>query len=387
MARRFSDTKALMSDLLDRYEEGTANNPIAYLDFSPLIVSEVDSFIRDLEAAETEGAIRIIKGKGRESDRIKHVRLDNASRIYQLLGRRPARDLAEEASRQLLEGLDLPEAFNGHIVAIRDAWSRGKDWQKLGMADIGRLRKALLLAKAVLDDKHKGLDYRTFSRRTAGDSKALEKLEVVVIRLLSTALELPPTAEPRDALRTLGLEKFAPPLLLAGRFDFDTAELARTRPAYLGLPPQEASRLRLHEPPRYVLTIENYASFHRHIAEVDRDGAGLTIYVGGYPSLATQDALRALARMVPADVPFLHWSDIDPDGAWIFRTIERVIARPLRPHLMTPELAETFGRAPDEAVRMPKPAQDTAIAALVTYLSGEDAKWLEQEELDPVLPE
>jgi Uncharacterized protein conserved in bacteria C-term(DUF2220) len=387
MGRRFSDAKALMSDLLDRYEEGTASNPIAYLDFTPLVVSEIDSFVRELEAAETGGAIRIIKGKGRESDQIKRVRLDNASRIYELLGRRPSNDLANEASRQLLEGLDLPEAFDGHIVAIRAAWSRGKDWQKLGMADIGRLRKALLLAKAILDDKHKGLDYRTFSRRIAGDSKALEKLEVVVVRLLGTALELPPAAEPRDALRTLGLEKFAPPLLLAGRIDFDSAELSHVRPAYVGFPPQEASRIRLRETPRYVLTIENYASFHRHIAEADRDGAGLTIYVGGYPSLATQDALRLLARLVPDEVPFFHWSDIDPDGAWIFRTIERIVARPLRPHLMTPQLAETFGRAPDDPSRPPRPAEDTAIAALTAYLSGEGAKWLEQEELDPVVPE
>jgi hypothetical protein len=39
--------------------------------------------------------------------------------------------------------------------------------------------------------------------------------------------------------------------------------------------------------------------------------------------------------VVPADVPFYHWSDIDPDGTWIFRTIERVVGRSLIPHLMS----------------------------------------------------
>jgi hypothetical protein len=56
--------------------------------------------------------------------------------------------------------------------------------------------------------------------------------------------------------------------------DFGSAELSLPQPAYFGIPPQEASRIGLREMPRYVLTIENYASFHRHIAETDRDASG-----------------------------------------------------------------------------------------------------------------
>jgi hypothetical protein len=352
-----------------------------------LDISELDRFVRELQEAEALGAIKIVPGKGRNADQIAHVRLNAPAPLYDLLGRRPAGEIAAEASRRLLEGLELPAAFDAHITAIRAAWSQGRDWQKLGAADVERLRAALLFAKAILEQKHRGVDYRTFSRKIAGDSKALDRLEGAVVKLLGAAVELPPGARPRDALRTLGLEKFAPPLLLAGRVDFDSAELSRVRPLYLGIPPQEASRIRLREAPRYVLTIENYASFHRHIAEADRDGSGLTIYVGGYPSLATQDALRVLARLIPDEVPFFHWSDIDPDGAWIFRTIEQIVARSLRPHLMTPELAESFGRHPEDTSRPPRRAEDTAIAALITYLSGAGAKWLEQEELDPVVPE
>lgn len=387
MARQFSDAGALLSDLLDRHEEGTAN-PIAYPDFSALAsVSEIDSFVRQLEAAEATGAVRIAKGRGRNSDQIAHVRLDDAEALYQLLGRRPIAELAAQAASRLLDGLELPDELAPSIAAIRAQWARGRPWQGFTLEDVERLRIVLLLAKAILDGRHKGTDYRTFSRRIAGDSKALERGEAAVVRLLGAALELPPGARPRDALRTLGLEKFAPPLLLAGRIDFESAALSLVGPAYFGIPPLEASRIRLSGRPRYVLTIENYASFHRHIAEADREREGLTIYVGGYPSLATQDALRTLARLVPDEVPFFHWSDIDPDGAWIFRTIERIIARPLRPHLMTPDLAERFGRASDASMRAPKQAQDTAIAALMDYLSGETAKWLEQEELDPVVPE
>ena len=386
MARRFADARKLMGDLLDRHEAGAAS-PIgypAYLEFAD--VSAIDRFVRQLEEAEAAGAIRLVKGRGRNGDQIAHVKLGVAARLYELLGRRPPGELAAEAGLRLVAGFDLPRELEAPCVAIRAAWDRGRAWQGFAAQDAERLRTALLLAKAILEGRHRGVDYRTFSRRIAGDSKALEKLEAAVVRLLSSALELPPAARPKDALRTLGLEKFAPPMLLAGRVDFDGADLSRVRSTYFGIPPAEAHLVRLREKPRYLLTVENFASFNRHVIEADAARCGLTIYVGGYPSLATQDALRFLARTLPAEIPFFHWSDIDPDGTWIFRTIERIVERPLSPHLMTSDLAEAFGRIPEEAVRPPRQAEHSAIAELVNYLQNDNAKWLEQEELDPVLP-
>lgn len=219
------------------------------------------------------------------------------------------------------------------------------------------------------------------------DSKALERLDGAVVRILSGALELPPADRPRDALRMLGLEKFAPPILLSGRLDFDTAELSATAPLYFGIPPAEATRLRFRGQPRYVLTIENFASFHRHVAEADPQRSGVTIYVGGYPSLATQDALKALAASLPAGVPFFHWSDIDPDGVWIFRTIESSLARELHPHLMSVAIAKKLGKPPAERVRLPSDIGSSAISDLAAYLRQPGANWLEQEELDPTPPE
>ncbi len=386
MPRRFTDARALLDDLLDRYEAGTPS-PIAHPDeISFADVSAIDRFINELAEAEAAGAIRIARGRGRDSDHVRHVRLESAARLHELLGRRPVGELAAEASRRLLEGLELPEAFDAPIAAIRAAWNRAGAWQGLALADVDRLKTALILAKAILEGKHRGVDYRTFSRRIAGNSKALDKVEGAVVKLLSAAIDLPPAARPKDALRTLGLEKFAQPLLLSGRIDFASAELSHASPVYFGIPPGEAHRLRLKEPPRYLLTIENFASFNRHVIEADPERAGLTIYVGGYPSLATQDALRHLASIVPARVPFFHWSDIDPDGTWIFRTIERAIARPVMPHLMSADLAERFGHAPEQNVRPPRQTDSSAISPLVTYLQAEGAKWLEQEELDPVIP-
>jgi hypothetical protein len=375
-----------MADLLDRHEGG-AESPIGYPDYEGFAdVAQMDRFTRELREAEGRGAIRISKGRGLSSEQIKHVRLEKPALLYELLGRRPVGKLTEEATGRLLEGLELPVQFEGSLTSLRAAWSRGREWQGFSLDDVDRLRPAFVMAKSILEGRHAGLDYRTFSRRFAGDSKMLERLEGPVVRLLSGAPEFPPNARPRDALRTLGLEKFAPPILLSGRFDFDVAELSAAAPIYFGIPPSEAERLRFRGKPQYVLTVENFASFNRHVTEADPQRAGVTIYVGGYPSLATQEALKGLAAALPSDVSFFHWSDIDPDGTWIFRTIESSIARDLKPHLMSSDLADRLGKPPADHIRLPTGVVPSAISDLVTYLRREDAKWLEQEELDPKLP-
>jgi len=175
-------------------------------------------------------------------------------------------------------------------------------------------------------------------------------------------------------------------MLLSGPIDFDAAELSAAAPLYFGIPPGEAGRVIFRRRPHYCLTIENFASFNRHVMEADPQRAGITIYVGGYPSLATQEALRTLAGAIPVAVPFFHWSDIDPDGTWIFRTIENALERELTPHLMSVEIAERYGRSPADRVRPALGPTTSAISGLLEYLQREDAKWLEQEALDPLIP-
>jgi hypothetical protein len=131
-----------------------------------------------------------------------------------------------------------------------------------------------------------------------------------------------------------------------------------------------------------VLTIENYASFNRHVRETS-DGA-LVVYVGGFPSAAVTDLLKRLSKEI-GDLPFLHWGDIDSGGLRIFSYIEGIVARPLRPHLMARELAERYGRPcePDDTLA-PIAKSESAIADLARWLAhGPDPRTLEQEALDP----
>ncbi len=387
MARRFTDANGLLNDLLDRYEGGAAS-PIAHPDYDafPSVVA-ADAFLKQIAGAEEIGAVSLGRGRGARRDQIAHVRLQAAEVLYRHLGRVPASQIAQDAGARLVAGLALDGRLAEAASSIADTWGRGKTWHGFDSSDVDKLRDAFALAQAILDNKHLDVDYKTFSRRTVGYSKTLEHIEGAVVRLLAGILEFPPGARPREALRTIGLERFAPPLLIAGRIDLDGADLSAISPHYLGIAPKEANRIRFREPPAYVLTIENFASFNRHIAEADPGRLGTTMYVGGYPSLATQQALRVIAGMVSESTPILHWSDIDPDGTWIFHTIELAVGRPIRPHLMSVEIAELSGQVPPRKAAPARCPPDSGIAALAAYLAQDGAKTLEQEELDPVLPQ
>ncbi len=386
MRRHFTDADDLLDHLLDRHETGVAS-PFAYLDYKSFAdVTAADACIKALKAAEDAGAVRLTQEKGSRRDQVAHVRLESAVALYQHRGRTPIASVAWDAHARVVGGLYLHPGMAAAATDIASTWESAKRWNGFTPDDADKVRDVFLLVQAILDGRHAGMDYRTFSRRVSGDSKTLERLERSVVRLLANFRDLPPGARPREALRTLGLEKFAPPLLVSGQVDLADADLSGSTPLYLGIPPNEADRLRFRRPPAYLLTIENYASFNRHIIEADPVRAGATIYVGGYPSLATQNALRLLAGKLPESVPLFHWSDIDADGTWIFRTIERAIGRPLKPHLMSPAIAERFGRSGTGRSDIRNCPLDSGIAALVEYLAREDAKTVEQEELDPKLP-
>lgn len=386
MARRFTDSRALLGDLLDRHEAGVAS-PIAHPDHERFgSVVDADAFLKEIDRAEQAGAVKTTRGRGTKRDQIVHVRLVAPEILYSYLGRKPVSQVAEEARARLVHGLKLHPGLVAAVDQIAETWARARSWSGFGADDADRLHSALTFAQAILDKRHLDADYRTFSRRIGGHSKTLERNEGAVVRLLRGVLDLPPEASPREALRTLGLEKFAPPLLIGGRVDLADAPLSGVPLLYVGLPANEADRIRFREPPAYVLTIENFASFNRHLIEADPVKIGTTIYVGGYPSLAAQQALARLEKMLPKETPLFHWSDIDHDGTWIFRTIERAVGRRFRPHLMSPEIAERFGTATFTKATTTSCPPESGIFDLAKYLCSDAAKTLEQEEMDPCIP-
>lgn len=385
MVRRFRSVVELLNDLLDRHEAGIANVR-AYADHEGFRdIPEADRFERDARRAASTGAVRVFGGSGRFKNRVERVDLVEADVLYRHLDRTPARVKAAGDADVVFSGLKLHNDISAMGREAVEAWSRNRQWSGILPGDTSGLRKALQLAQALAEGKHRGLDYRTFSLRTAGGSKDLERLETAVLRILSAASKLPAVGDGRAILAELGLDRFGPPLLLAGPISLDNAPVQPTLP-YLGIPPQAIARIGFVRRPSYVLSIENQTSFNRQVVEVDPERNGLTLYVGGYPSVDAQRALGHLARVLPG-VPFFHWSDIDPDGTWIYRTVERAVGRPIAPHLMDRSLAEAEGIPMGRAGNLRSDqVAGTAIADLVAYLETEDARWLEQEALDPQVP-
>ena len=386
MATRFTDCQKLLHHLLDRHESGVAQ-PLAYPDsdgFSS--ITEHDTLLRELAVAESSGAIELHRGRGRRAGELRFVRLLNAEVLYPFLGRMPASALSENSLAAALEGMNLPPALIGEVSKVAEAWSRSKSWAGIAPHDVRSLRHALLLAHAITDQRHEGSDYRTFSRRTTSDSKALEHLEAPVVRFLRAVwADFPSNASPRECLATIGLEKVSPPLLLSGPITLHGNAVASSL-SFLGMSANDAGGIGFAAAPAYALVIENYTSFVRHVTEADPCRLGLTIYSGGYPSIGIQRALTLISGAVPTDTPFYHWSDIDPDGIWIFQTVERAVRRPLRPHMMDISLAERHGHVYNGTVSRPPKTDNSHIGELASYLSAPGAKHMEQEELDPELP-
>jgi hypothetical protein len=385
VARKFREASELLHDLLDRHEAGIVNVR-AYPDHDGFRdIGEADRFDRELSRAVATGSVGPVNGTGRQRDRIVRVDLIDPQMLYRYLGRSPAPHKANAAAELVFDCLELNADIEATAYGAIAAWSRNRRWSGLVPGDAQGLRKAVLLAQAILDRKHRGLDYRTFSRRIAGGSKELESLEPAVLRILAGASLLPDAADGRSALSELGLDRFGPPLLLAGNLLVDGFPVPISLP-YIGLPAREVTRVRFTTAPRYILSIENQTSFNRQVMEVDPERTGLVLYTGGFPSLDIQRAIAHLATSFP-EVPIFHWSDIDPEGAMIFRTVERAAGRPVIPHLMEAALADLKGESLGQASGL-RTADFTgsAMLGLARYFESPEANWLEQEELDPQLP-
>jgi hypothetical protein len=110
--------------------------------------------------------------------------------------------------------------------------------------------------------------------------------------------------EDRELFRILGLEKFPPPLLIKGPLSINYGGKAWNNTAlrpFIGLSPDRVRTLQLtHEAP-YLLTIENLASFQRHVREVDDQG--VVLFTAGFPSPAMAQVLNQLDSSLGRDCP------------------------------------------------------------------------------------
>jgi hypothetical protein len=390
--KRFTDFAVMVDHFLDRREANAeAVRLLAYLGEFANVTVEAD-FLEELQSVEAAGGLVVKRQRIDGIDTIASIRLGDVDVLYRYRGRTPSNLAAEASLEPVRRRADLPGAAADVLNEVEDAWSRNVSWMGIRKGQAEVLDQALSLARALSSlslSAESSIDYRTLSRRAAGDSKILERQIRAVVALFSRLYpsQIQDNLADEDLLAALGIERLPQPLLLGGPLLLDD-RIVPTLP-FFGLPPDQHHRLAFG-PADYLLMIENYTSFVRHCRELNGDRRGLVIYTGGFPAKGILAAIVGIASR--ANVPTFHWGDLDPGGLRIFVHIEsalREVGVPLRPHLMDVRKLRERGREENVPTRplVAGQAAGSAVSEIWDALaSASPYLQLEQEELDPHSP-
>lgn len=391
--RRFSNAQSIVDYLLNRHERASGNSrPIAYIDPDGFgTVDERDAFDEDLGALERLGAVKLLHSGGKFDRVTIAARLADAEALYRWARRRPSTDLTGEALSTLARDESLPEGARLLVADVAAAWSRGAAHLGIRSGDAASLRQLIGLAVAIharLSAPIEGdRDFRTFSRLAVGDSKALERnlraTVAVYHRIYGPAVAESPSDD-IELLASAGVTRLPHPILVGGPISLGGQPI-KVRP-FVGIPTDCAENIALCGQVDYVLLVENFASFVRHVREIARGGDCLVLFTGGFPSRPT---LRTIVRLaISAGAPTFHWGDMDAGGIRIFRHLElalEAVGVELIPHMMSERLLERFGTTAAGTIRLGDHTKGGRLAGLADWMERTGLVH-EQEDFAPVRP-
>lgn len=383
-------------ELLERLLERSERNPYrsrsasAAPDYDRLSTAQQMSRFHDqMTAAERFGSVEVKWGKRDQGHLIERVVVRDAELLARHLGRPTAPAAAQRVRDEL-----LPVAATGEpwVITLLDdmtaRWARSEAAYRLTAGQVDAAKEFFSLLASISREEARGLDARTFSKKATNDTKAFDRHASRLAAVLGVRIGQPGAAA--DVVWThIGLERFSHPIHLRGPVAVGEADGrlvdGRARP-FASIHPEMLQQLSVLERPTTILTIENYASFNRQVREIE-DGS-LIVYTGGFPAAGVVEFLAKVLTAVAAEVPFLHWGDVDAGGVRIFRYLEENLPRGPRPHLMTKDLAEKSGQPADADPSLASIARsDSALRELADWLAfGSDVRHLEQEALDPERP-
>lgn len=348
-------------------------------------LDELEQFHAQIALAEREGAVVVLRDrKDGDGSRLLRLQIADLHKLARHLDVRLLDERCSEAASQL-------EAWLPRFPVIADVLEAWRNNRKLlgGPDAAPDLAAAARLIVARAEDAGHERVLRRESARLFGDSKRIEKLTPCLDVLL--AGEPVPSGRMSEELwAEIGLRREPQPLLLSGSgvVELGDGQVPLLQP-YLGLPLESVRAVAANA--RYVLTIENLASFHDAASS---GGPGLLIYTGGMPSPAWRAAYQRILAGQPVQVPVYHWGDIDEGGfriaAVLVRTAEAA-GRVVRPWMMSPSTL------PESVLSNAAEPRPTILAAMCRWAGR--AGWpevaahlrarpiqLEQEHLDPRLP-
>lgn len=388
--------EALLNLLLDRFEapRERARDITQAIDYTQVGgPAAQDEFHRVLHDAERTGAIALEKARlGRFTGEFARVRLLDAGKLYQFLVRSPAGEIADVARRTIDE--TIPDILEDPFFADVEreaitAWGSNKSYLGLSPTQAETLITVMRLAHGIVHLAGRDVDHRTFSRRTVKDSKALERSEGRVAQLLKRRNASLAGDEPREILEASGIVRRAHLLQVKGplRLLSEALTIEGTGEMFIGLPWAAAQQATLMKPVDYIITIENPTSFWRYCTEVG--GCYLALLSDGFPA---RDVLSSMVHLVRAarsitNAPIYHWGDIDAGGVRIAAHLEDAFGIPVLLHQMQSRLALEMGASLQSRQGLQRLATRPGdVGDLARWLCTDEAKALEQEELDPTPP-
>lgn len=389
--------ESLLNLLLDRVEEAKVRlrDITQRIDYKQIGgPSAQDEFHRVLHDAERAGGVALEKERlGRFTGEYARVRLINPENLYKFLVRVPAGTLADSARRTIETSIPnlLNDPFFKEIEGEAiEAWKSNKAFLGLTVQQVEMFITILQLTYGVVHLKGRDIDHRTFSRRTVKDSKALERWEGRVAQLLKRRNPNLSGDEPREVLEASGIVRRAHLLQVKGplRLASDGLKIDGTGDVFIGMPWTAVQHAMLVHAVDYVITIENPTSFWRYCSEVA--GNYLALLTDGFPA---RDVLSGMTHLIKAArkaavVPVYHWGDIDAGGIRIAAHLQDAFGILIVLHEMRTELAIKLGTPLQSRRGLDRLAgRPGEIGELARWLSSDQAKALEQEELDPRAPE
>lgn len=376
--RRESDATALLNRLLDRHERSSGARKIAERPAQSFgEPADLRSLIETLSEAADAGAVTIVWDRD-APHLVGQVVLSSADRLYAFTGRRPSAELARDAIRGLRAETPATDPARGLLDDLIDSWSRGSRLLGLGTANLDEARQLVRAMDAAFTEMPADVPLRTRSARLLGDSKALERALPSILAHLRNLGVLDPGLPRQEALDRLGLAKFALPALVAGPLEIGGSDVSAW--PYVGVAPELVGAARLLRPCRTILTVENLESFNRHVRS-SRFCDDVVVYTGGFPSSNVLAIVRAI--LATGSAVLHHWGDVDPGGLRIGRHLETALSVRVVPHLMDVARVARLGGPPDVQQAAPSIPAGSAFFELSRYLAGPEARWLEQEVVDP----
>ena len=334
--------KNLLNKLLDKYESsklskgGTAVSRSIKLTPKDDVLSSYTASDSYKYADENDAIIKRLEVKGFiktewNYDTFKSLTLniDNVDSLYDYLNRdKPADEL--NRIKEVLSQYEFDGFINDFIDYVSDYIKTKYDYPKSYFVDSKQL-KLLLDIFTQLFKLEEDMKKRDFSVKYLGDSKLFESVQGKVIKIIKD-FDSNTYDNDEEVLAAYNIVKNTSYAILKNKLIFKlndcVIDLDKLEFEY-SLSDEMIKNLEiLNSNVSKVITVENLTSFY---SLDDKDA--VIIYLAGFHNHTKQALLKKIYDNYP-NAEYLHFSDIDAGGFWIYQTLKEKTGIPFIPYRM-----------------------------------------------------